>query len=360
MPTVLEVDRGETATIRLIETLPSPLEDGQVRVRIDRLAVTANTVTYALAGDMLGYWDFFPSGEERWGRVPAMGWADVVESTVPGVEEGTRVFGWFPLADEVVFTATATADGFRDDGAHRSAHAAAYRSYRATDRDTWYQGVEAEDRHALLRGLFLTGLLADEFFADAGAEPYLGAEQAVVLSASSKTAIGYAQRASQRDGLRVVGLTSPGNTGFVQRLGFYDHVVSYTDIEAIDVVPSVSIDMAGNDAVRAALHRHLGGQLRHAMAVGLSHGEMSFTPVEHGPQPQMFFAPDEVERRMVEWGADDYDRRTTQALFDFVADSERWLRVDTSWGPDAVTETWRAVQAGEVPPDVGRITGYHT
>jgi hypothetical protein len=359
MPTVLEVDRADVATTRLIETPASPLGEGQLRVRVDRLAVTANTVTYAVAGDMLGYWDFFPSGEERWGRVPAMGWADVVESTVPGVEVGTRVFGWFPLADEVTFTATAVADGFRDDGPHRGSHAAVYRVYRATDRDEWYQGAELEDRHALLRGLFLTGLLADEFFADAVAEPYFGAEQAVVLSASSKTAIGYAQRASQRDGLRLVGLTSPDNTGFVERLGFYDQVVAYPEIEAIDVVASVSVDMAGNGAVRAALHRHLNGHLRYAMTVGLSHGEVDFTPVERGPQPEMFFAPSDIERRMAEWGADEYNRRTTEALFDFVADSERWLRVKASWGPSAVTATWREVQAGRVPPEVGCITGYH-
>jgi hypothetical protein len=359
MPTVLEVDRADVATTRLAEVPPASLDEGQVRVRVDRSAVTANTVTYALAGDMLGYWDFFPTGDLRWGRVPAMGWGDVVESSTPGVEEGTRVFGWFPLADEVTFTATATADGFRDDGPHRDAHAAVYRSYRATDRDSWYQGPELEDRHALLRGLFLTGLLADEHFADAGDEPYLGAEQVVVLSASSKTAIGYAQRASARPGLRLVGLTSAANTGFVVGLGFYDQVTTYEDIDAIDAVPSVSIDMAGNGEVRAALHRHLGDQLRHAMTVGLSHGQVDFSPVEHGPQPEMFFAPTEVERRMREWGADDYDRRTTEALFDFVADSERWLRVEAAWGADGVAETWRAVQAGEVPPDVGRITGHH-
>jgi hypothetical protein len=359
MPTVLEVDRADVARTRLTEAPSSPLTDGQVRVRVDRLAVTANTVTYALAGDLLGYWDFFPATEAGWGRVPAMGWADVVASTVPGVDEGARVFGWFPLADEVTFTATATADGFRDDGPHRAAHAAVYRAYRATDHDPWYQGPEQEDRHALLRGLFLTGLLADEFFADAGDELYFGASQVLVLSASSKTAIGYAQRASAREGLRVLGLTSPGNVDFVEGLGFYDAVVTYDDLGSIDVVPSVSIDMAGNGEVRAALHGHLRDQLRYAMTVGLSHGEVDFAPVEHGPQPQMFFAPTEVDRRMAEWGTDDYDRRTTEALFDFVADSKRWLRVETVWGAEAVAETWRAVQAGEVPPDVGRITGHH-
>ncbi len=359
MATIVEIDRTDVSTCRVTDEPTGPLAAGAVRVRVDRLAVTANTVTYALAGDLLGYWDFFPSGDPGWGRVPAMGWGDVVESAAAGVDEGMRVFGWFPLADEVVFNATPTADGFRDDGAHRGGHAAVYRAYRATDRDPWYQGAELEDRHALLRGLFLTGFLADEWFADTGAEPYHGAEQVVVVSASSKTAIGFAQRARRRDGLRIVGLTSPANVDFVEGLGFYDQVVPYASIGDIDVVPSVSIDMAGSGPVRAALHRHLETQLRHAMTVGLSHGEVDFSPVEHGPQPEMLFAPSEVERRVAQWGAEEYGRRTTAALFDFVADSERWLRVETSWGRDGVAGTWRAVQAGEVPPDVGRITGHH-
>jgi hypothetical protein len=102
MPTVLELDRSDLTTTHLHESPTAPLAEGQVRVRVDCLAVTANTVTYALAGDLLRYWAFFPTDDDRWGRVPAMGWADVVESTVPGVAGGMRVFGWFPLADEVV------------------------------------------------------------------------------------------------------------------------------------------------------------------------------------------------------------------------------------------------------------------
>ena len=49
------------------------LAEGQVRFRIERFAVTANTVTYATVGDTLGYWDFFRPGRQagamsrRWG-----------------------------------------------------------------------------------------------------------------------------------------------------------------------------------------------------------------------------------------------------------------------------------------------------
>ena len=72
---------------------------------------------------MLDYWGFYPTGDPTWGRVPAMGWAEVVESTHPGVEVGSRYYGWFPMAEYVDLTVGVTATGLRDDGAHRAAHA---------------------------------------------------------------------------------------------------------------------------------------------------------------------------------------------------------------------------------------------
>ena len=65
-----------------------------------------------------------------WGRVPAMGWAEIVESANPDLPIGGRYYGWFPMATSVTFTATATRDGFRDDGAHRQSHAPVYRGVR--------------------------------------------------------------------------------------------------------------------------------------------------------------------------------------------------------------------------------------
>ena len=87
-----------------------------------------------------------------------------------------------------------------------------------------------EPRHALLRGLFVTGFLADAFFA---ADTYRGAEQAIVLSASSKTAIGYAASAKLTGGVRLVGVTSSGNVDFVRGVGYYDEVVTYDQLADI-------------------------------------------------------------------------------------------------------------------------------
>ncbi len=354
--TILEIDRTDHGDTRLVTEDAAPLAEGQVRLRIDRFALTANNITYAVAGDLLGYWDFFPA-EDGWGRVPAMGWADVVESENEQVPVGGRYYGWFPMAQFVTFDATASSDGFRDDGEHRAKHAPVYRSYLHTSNDPWYEeGVDGEDRHALLRGLFLTGFLADEFFAD---DHYFGVEQALVLSSSSKTAIGFAQRAAQRDGLAVIGVTSSSNVEFVRSLGYYDSVVTYDELTSVEQVPSVLIDMSGNKAVVAELHRHLDEEIRYSMALGRSHHDSAPAKVIGGPRQQMFFAPTEVSRRLEEWGRTTYEERTTAALREFVRGSLDWMSVQRTHGPEDGARTWTEVRSGDVQPSTGRIVSMH-
>ena len=49
------------------------------------------------------YWNFFPTAA-GWGRVPVWGFADVTESRSEEIEAGRRVYGYFPMADELVVT----------------------------------------------------------------------------------------------------------------------------------------------------------------------------------------------------------------------------------------------------------------
>ena len=89
------------------------------------------------------YWDCFPGPEEdgvAWGRVPVWGFGDVVESTAPGVAEGTRVYGYFPLADELVVTPGRIDDqGFSDTTPSREAIPSVYARYAVTDADRVYR-----------------------------------------------------------------------------------------------------------------------------------------------------------------------------------------------------------------------------
>lgn len=39
----------------------APLQAGEIRVHIDRFALTSNNITYAAFGDAMNYWSFFPS-----------------------------------------------------------------------------------------------------------------------------------------------------------------------------------------------------------------------------------------------------------------------------------------------------------
>lgn len=354
--TVLEVDRADHGRTRLLEMENPQLEKGQVRLRVDRFAVTANNVTYATMGDAFGYWDFFPA-EEGWGRVPAMGWADLVESHHPDLAVGGRYYGWFPMADYVTMTVSSSSSGFRDEGPNRRDHAPVYRAFLDTDHDPLYEsGTDGEDRHALLRGLFITGFAAEEFFA---ANHYFDVDQVIVLSASSKTAIGFAHCVAGRGEARLVGVTSAGNAGFVSSLGLYDSVVAYDQLDTLAQDPSVVIDMAGNTTVLADVHERLSDHLNYSMTIGMSHHDAPPARVQAGPKPELFFAPTEIGRMMGEWGRDEYGRRTGAALGAFIDDSRRWLSVEHRFGPEAARQTWSEVRDGLVPPDEGRIVSLH-
>jgi NADPH:quinone reductase-like Zn-dependent oxidoreductase len=351
----LQVNRARHAECRLVERELPALGAAQVRFRVERFAVTANTVTYATTGDLLGYWDFFPTGEDGWGCVPAMGWAQVVESQHPDVPVGGRYYGWFPMARYVDMTVAPTADGLRDDGPHRVGHAPVYRAYVATDRDPFHQaGTDAEDRHALLRGLFITGWLAEQYFTD---NDWFGARRVLVLSASSKTAIGFAQCADARTGIEVIGATSARNHAFTHGLGCYDEVVSYDEIDAIPAdAPIVSIDMSGSGPVLAAVHAQFGRQLRHSMAIGRSHHEAPPRAGDlPGPKPAFFSAPAQVKKRLQDWGPHGYQERIAAAVRGFVDWSHDWLVVRHANGAAAATATWQEVHAGRVAPDEGHV-----
>lgn len=65
------------------------------------MAITTNNITYAAFGEAMQYWDFFPTSEAEWGHMPVWGFADVVSSSVPGVEVGERFYGYFPIASHL-------------------------------------------------------------------------------------------------------------------------------------------------------------------------------------------------------------------------------------------------------------------
>lgn len=355
--TTLLVRQDDLGTTRLRTTDDSALADGQIRVRVESFALTANNITYAALGEMLNYWQFFPSTEQGWGIVPVWGFGTVTESTHPEVAVSERLYGYWPMADQAVLSPQrVNAAGFSDGAAHRAGLHAVYNHYLRTRTDGLYR-ADNEDVQALLRPLFITSWLIDDFLAD---QQFFGARRTLLSSASSKTAYGTAFQLAQREGIEVIGLTSPGNVAFCESLGCYDRVVTYDALDAIDgATPSVYIDFAGSVGLRQRIHAHFTG-LAYSCSVGASHvQDLGGAGQLPGPRPVMFFAPAQVKKRHADWGAQGLNERLVAAWNQFSAavssGPQPWLVVQHHKGPQATQALFAAVLAGSGDPRAGHI-----
>jgi hypothetical protein len=362
MTITFTVERKDLRQTHWLATAAEPLASGQVRLRIDRFALTSNNVTYGAFGDAMHYWDFFPSGDPATGCIPVWGFATVSESRAAEVAIGARFYGYLPMADEVVLgPIRPTADGFVDAAAHRSALADVYNRYLRCSTDPLYR-VEHEALIALLRPLFITSFLIDDFLAD---NAFFGARTVLVSSASSKTAYGLAFCLAGRRGTAqaptTIGRTSPRNQDFTRSLGCYDTTVAYADVSGIATEGrAVYVDMSGDVALRATVHGRWNEELAYSCSVGGTHWQaLGGGKGLPGPQPVLFFAPAQVKKRLADWGARGLQDRLAAAWAVFierVADPRRpWLRVVSGAGRDAVSATYLALIEGRVPANEGRI-----
>ena len=340
-----------------------PLAAGQVRMSVDRFALTSNNITYAAFGEAMHYWDFYPSGEDGWGCIPVWGFGDVEQSLHPGVAVGERLYGYYPMASSLVLTPTRLSPaGFAEGSAHRTPLPAVYNQYLRCVSDPLYT-QQTEDLQALLRPLFTTSWLIDDFLADnawfgagdSGNTPVL-----LLSSASSKTAYGTAFVLAQRKGVQVLGLTSAANVAFCESLGCYHRVLSYEQLDQIDAdVLCVYVDFAGNSALRLAVHRRF-ANLRYSCAIGGTHVQaLQGAGKLPGPKATLFFAPTQVKKRHADWGAAEFGQRLArawQAFVEAVANpSAPWLAVQQHRGKLAVAGVYQLVLSGKADPRVGHM-----
>ena len=343
------VKRADLRECRIAESAaPAEIGPGEAVLRVDSFGLTANNVTYAVMGDAMSYWDFFPA-EDGWGRVPMWGFAEVVDSEAEGVEPGTRVYGYLPPSSHLLVTPVSVdGQGFVDGSPHRAALPSAYHRYLSTDADAFY-AEETEAIQMLLRPLFFTSFLIDDLLDDEGLT-----ERGPVLisSASSKTAIAAAFLLARREGIDLVGLTSTRNCEFVESLGVYGRAVPYDEIEMMAREPVTYVNIAGDGRVRRAVHSYFGDELAHSMAVGVTHwedlgageGELP------GPAPAFFFAPDRVVKRSEDWGRAGLEQRVAGAWHPFCEWIGEWLETIPGEGFEDLRSAYLEVLEGGVDP----------
>lgn len=354
--------RVETARARITDQRITPLPRpepaaGEALLAIEGFALTANNVTYAASGEVIGYWKFFPTDREGYGIVPVWGFARVIESRAEGLKAGQRLYGFLPMAEHLLIRPKTGGTGsVHDTSAHRQSLPPIYNAYAPVGQAD--AGFDA--RRALFQPLLATSFLLFDFLQD---NDWFGAEQIVVISASGKTGLGLCQYLSEArpDAPEVIGLTSGRNRDFVSGLGLCDRVASYDEIETLPARASVIVDMAGNAEIRARLHGHFGAELRHSAAVGTSHWDRFKSAGDlPGPRPQFFFAPARAESRMADWGTAELARRIDDAWQRVARDSQRWLTVEVSDGLTGAMRVYGDIARGAVAPDSGhfiRLTG---
>ena len=357
MLTEMWVDRTDYHHTRVVQgDLPTPGE-GEILVAIDKFAMTANNVTYAASGDMFGYWQFYPTTEDPWGKVTVWGIGEVLASHAEGIAVGERLYGFFPMASHVVMEPGESSEkGFADAMPHRSELPGLYNYYVRTKSES-VQLQALEDQRCIFFPLFMTGYVIADLLLD---NDWFGVKQVVIGSASSKTGFSTAAfiRAAGFEGT-LVGLTSDQNVAFSEALGCYDRVVRYVEVESIASEPSTYIDIAGDVAVRSRLHHSLQNKVAQTLLVGATHWDQFGQSVGGEPlpgsEPQVFFAPAQIEKRDGEWGRGVMIGKASAASIELLSQLAPTLLMESHKGAEACDAIWQSLLRNQVSGQRGVI-----
>ena len=152
-----------------------------------------------------------------------------------------------------------------------------------------------------------------------------------------------------------VAVTSARNREFVDGLGLYYASVTYDTVTDIDPAkPAVIVDMSGNDSALQQLDEHLGDNMKFCLRVGVTHRDAAGQG-ERLERSAFFFAPSHIEKRMTDWGPDEFLRKSTQFVHTTSARSRDWLKVRPIAGLEGLQAIFGDVADGRVAADEGLI-----
>ncbi|MDO6693268.1 DUF2855 family protein [Aliiglaciecola sp. 3_MG-2023] len=314
------------------------LAKDEVVLKIDSFGFSANNITYALFGEKMGYWGFFPA-QEGFGIMPIWGFATIEYSNNPDLVVGEKVFGYLPFATHLVITAgKITANDFYDVSPVRKSISSVYDQYVRCNADPAYD-PKKEDWQLNFRPLFMTSFVLDDFIGEIATPD---TTNIVLTSASSKTAYGAAyllKKHCKSRGLNynVVGLTSKHNKAFTQKTACYDQVLDYQAFSTLDKSDkTIVLDFSGNKPLLLDLQAHLSASLQKMIYIGVTDVESQAKSYAGELQGEFFFAPTQVNKRMQEWGGKGFMQRYAVAWGGFSQHMESLLGTTNIKGIDAI------------------------
>lgn len=334
---------------------------GSIVLKIERLSFTSNNISYGVAGEKLGYWKFFPALKNKnneWGCIPAWGFAKVIHSKNENLMIGERFFGYFPLADILIFDeVNISGNTIIDMSKHRKELPLVYNTYiKVTDNPD----DETDNLKTLLFPLHVTAFCLCDFLQDVS---YYQSEQILILSASSKTAIGLAQGLNEIKGVPdTIGVTSQNNMDFVKHLESYTHVISYEDLQKINQnKKTLIIDMSGNRKILGSLHKSLNKNMIKCITVGMTHWDSEknkkdvLSQMMIRERTEFFFAPTHIKKRTKDWGDKALNKKTNTFMKDRIIQSKNWIKVKEIKGLNNFAIIYDIFTRGTIKPEEGII-----
>jgi hypothetical protein len=275
-PEIHVLDKADYSKHRLVtlptESLP-PIAPSSLRFRSKVLGLTTNNLTYARMGQFMGWYDIYPlpsntpesySDSATYGRISAWGYAEIIESTVPGITKGQSVYGYLPIStgteDVRVEYATHQGKEIRDQiivlDKHRQHLWKLYNRYQVCaplEELENSKGIDSLGWDALMQGLFGTAynLSTYGFAWDEGnrihpsgkgdwtaTDADLRNATVVILNASGKTGMSFAYnlrhaRPKHHQPETIIGVASPVSLRTIGESGFFDKTVLNDDVETI-------------------------------------------------------------------------------------------------------------------------------
>ena len=153
----LKTDLKKTRIVT--QQLGNDIDENQVLLKVERFSFTANNVTYGVAGDAIGYWQFFPPTENlnnEWGCIPMWGFAEVVSSNNDDIKNGERIFVYFPPANNLLVNPIKISpQSFVDGKEHRKELPPVYNNYVRLNGEENYDS-SMDNVRALLFPLHIT------------------------------------------------------------------------------------------------------------------------------------------------------------------------------------------------------------
>lgn len=357
----LQVNKTKLTQSRLVQLPGSEHESvsaGELLLKVDKFGFSANNITYGAIGEQLGYWQFFPpTGDEqgKWGMLPVWGFADVVASGVADIQEGERLFGYFPPKAYLKMQNVNVNEHRIIDGAvHRAALPPGYNTYRRVSAEPGYN-PSMDNLRMLLWPLHITSFCIWDSLQD---RDWFGASQILVISASSKTSLGLGYAlADDKNAPTAIGLTSSRNKSWVDSLGIYDETCAYDDLTTVDATkPTVIVDMSGNSELLGRLQSHFADNMKFCVRVGLTHWDEASEDIGVDQnRSEFFFAPGHIQKRMKEWGPAEFEKKSATFMMQSSKKSADWLKMEFVTGVEGLASIYKNVCEGNIPPEQGLV-----